>query len=542
MDTPGPPSLAYLQQCVSLYRGLFALIREQRSEAEVIHFVVDAIYEHFRDYRCVFSVLSPGGEVKIRYSREAESARSLIDKTVNIAGAVGLEEAFRAGKANVVSDIRLEPAFAMSAESIVAIGGNISRVDVPVFAIDDQIYILSLTHSTPIQWAPEVVELLKEMAQPVELLLREARSREEYQRTETMFNQFADNVELVFWMSDTKKNEMIYVSPSYEQIWGRTAQSLYENPISFLEAIHPGDRERVRAAVMKQPEGNYLEEYRVVRPDGKVRWVKDRAFLVRDNAGKVYRIVGIAEDITALREAQDRLVYTQAQVVSNAKFAALGEMASGIAHEINNPLAVIHGLSVQLQELFREGSASVPMVLESLSSMEKMSNRIAAIVKGLKTFSRSTVGDPMSPADLNLVVQETMALCEARLKASEVVVQVKLPAEPVMVSCRSAEISQVLLNLISNAFDAVQGVAAPSVSVEVVRHGNRARIQVEDSGVGITPAVRDRIFQPFFTTKEVGKGTGLGLSISKGIIEAHGGTLFLDMSAKRTRFVIELPA
>jgi two-component system cell cycle sensor histidine kinase/response regulator CckA len=356
-----------------------------------------------------------------------------------------------------------------------------------------------------------------------------------------MFHQFADNVEVVLWMSDTAKNEIIYVSPSYEQIWGRTAQSLYENPMSFVEAIHPDDRDRVLAAVMKQAEAPYQEEYRVVRPDGNIRWVKDRAFLVRDAGGKVYRIVGIAEDITALREAQDRLVYTQAQVVSNAKFAALGEMASGIAHEINNPLAVIHGLSVQLQELFRDGSASAPMVLDSLGSMEKMANRIAAIVKGLKTFSRSTVGDPMVPADLNLVVQETMAMCEARMKASEVMVHVVLPPKPVMVSCRSAEISQVLLNLISNAFDAVQGVALPCVRVEVVRREKNARIQVEDTGMGIDAAVRERIFQPFFTTKEVGKGTGLGLSISKGIIEAHGGTLFLDSTTKGTRFVIELP-
>ncbi len=110
-----------------------------------------------------------------------------------------------------------------------------------------------------------------------------------------------------------------------------------------------------------------------------------------------------------------------------------------------------------------------------------------------------------------------------------------------MVPCRSNEISQVLLNLVSNAVDAVNSHSSDrSIFVGVTSSNGLARIVVEDSGPGIDPAQRDRIFHPFFTTKEVCKGTGLGLSISKGIVEAHGGTLFLDTSAKTTRFVVEL--
>ena len=170
-----------------------------------------------------------------------------------------------------------------------------------------------------------------------------------------------------------------------------------------------------------------------------------------------------------------------------------------------------------------------------------MSNRIAAIVKGLRTFSRTSAADPLTPANLNAIAQETGAMCEPKLKAANVPFSVTLPDETIAVRCRPAEISQVILNLVNNAADAVAAVGSGWVKLEVSCEAERARIVVEDSGAGVPAESREKIFQPFFTTKEVGKGTGLGLSISKGIVEAHGGVLFLDVSAKITRFVVELP-
>jgi PAS domain S-box-containing protein len=342
-------------------------------------------------------------------------------------------------------------------------------------------------------------------------------------------------------MADLTTNQAVYVSPNFEEIWGRPVKSILEDINLFFEAIHPDDRERVRLAHSKQQEKGMDQIYRVVKPNGETRWIKDRGFVVRNESGEAYRIVGVAEDITALHETEERLEATRAQMISNAKFAALGEMASGIAHEINNPLAVIHGLTVHLQELFHGERASPSMVIESLASMEKMCNRIAAIIKGLRTLSRHTEGDPKVFCDLNGIVQETMAMCDAKLRHEDIQLKIGLPSSRVMVPCRSNEISQVLLNLVSNAVDAVNSHSSDrSIFVGVTSSNGLARIVVEDSGPGIDPAQRDRIFHPFFTTKEVCKGTGLGLSISKGIVEAHGGTLFLDTSAKTTRFVVEL--
>jgi PAS domain S-box-containing protein len=113
----------------------------------------------------------------------------------------------------------------------------------------------------------------------------------------------------VFWMTDLQKRRMIYVSPGYEIIWGRTRESLYAEPHSWMEAVHPDDRERVRqAALTKQAGGEYDEEYRIVRPEGEVRWIRDRAYPVRDEGGQVYRIVGIAEDITERKRLEAEIL------------------------------------------------------------------------------------------------------------------------------------------------------------------------------------------------------------------------------------------
>lgn len=531
-----------LQRRLSLYRSLLSLIRIPRAEDEVIRFVVETIYEHFPDCRACISRLDEKNIVHLLYSRQAAGLPSLEGQSVDLGEVPGLAQQFREGKALVVKDLREVPAFAPYVGRLLGIGGNPCRLDVPFVDPEGEVGILSLGKGVPTFWDQETVDVMKEISELVRLILRDARTQKNLRRTETIFHQFANSVNVVFWMSDPRKNEMTYVSPAYEQIWGRSVDSLYREPLSFLDAVHCDDHDRVAEAIRKQPEGPYEQIYRVVRPNGELRWVKDRGFRVRGENGEVLRIAGITEDITLLREAEERLKATQAQVISNAKFAALGEMASGIAHEINNPLAVIHGLSVQLQELFRNGAAPTSMVLESLGSVEKMANRIAGIVKGLRTFSRQTEGDPMSPTDLSSVVQETMAMCEAKLRAAGILVSVNALPGQAVACCRSSEISQVLLNLVSNAYDAVVGSANGAVAVDVRREGRFARIVVEDSGPGIDPAQRDRIFQPFFTTKDVGHGTGLGLSISKGIVEAHGGALFLDTASRKTRFVVELPA
>jgi PAS domain S-box-containing protein len=146
------------------------------------------------------------------------------------------------------------------------------------------------------------------------------RAEAELQEAENRFRQLAENIDGVFWMSDPRKPQVLFVSPAYKQIWGRTSQSLYERPESFLEAIHAEDRKRVRDSLRRQLRGQYTsEEYRVVRPDGSVCWVWDRSFPIKDKSGQVYRVGGIAVDVTARKQAE------QALAASERRFRALVE-------------------------------------------------------------------------------------------------------------------------------------------------------------------------------------------------------------------------
>ncbi|HEY4485715.1 MAG TPA: EAL domain-containing protein [Nitrospiria bacterium] len=154
----------------------------------------------------------------------------------------------------------------------------------------------------PARLIPAIERELKD----VEERRRRKRAEEQHRQSEERFRQIAESIREVFWMTNPDKNEMLYISPGYETIWGRTCKDLYEHPESWLETIHPEDRDRVlKAAMEKQGQGTYDEEYRILQPDDSVRWIRDRAFPVRDESGRVYRITGIAEDITDRRKAEE---------------------------------------------------------------------------------------------------------------------------------------------------------------------------------------------------------------------------------------------
>src|SRR5262249_16962008 len=157
-----------------------------------------------------------------------------------------------------------------------------------------------------------------------------------------------ENIPGVFWMSDARNPQILFISPAYEEVWGHTCQSLYEGPHSYLEAIHPEDRERVREAARRQLLGEYTnDQYRVGRPDGSGRWVWDRGFPIRDQAGQVYRVGGIAEDITARKQAEEALKEADRR---KDEFLAM------LAHELRNPLAPIRNAL----EIIRMAGATGP--------------------------------------------------------------------------------------------------------------------------------------------------------------------------------------
>ncbi len=244
---------------------------------------------------------------------------------------------------------------------------------------------------------------------------------------------------------------------------------------------------------------------------------------------------------TVLRErAEQELENERAKFIQAAKMSTLGEMAGGVAHEINNPLTTISlGIDNVIQEIQINGDPRI--VVEQLSQLQATVFRIANIIKALRTFSRDAQADPLHQVPLKKIVEDTLRLCRSKFEACGVRLEVIPFDETLKVEIQETQISQVLLSLLSNSFDAVQSSSEKWIRIEVRKISQMLELAVVDSGPGIPAHVREKMFQPFFTTKDIGKGSGLGLSVAKGVIEGHGGSILYDSNSVHTRFVICLP-
>lgn len=233
----------------------------------------------------------------------------------------------------------------------------------------------------------------------------------------------------------------------------------------------------------------------------------------------------------------------EATILESQKMATLGEMASSIAHEINNPLAIIvgnvHLLTRQFSKLEEDETRKTS--LEHLDKIGKTALRIEKIVKGMRHFSRDASLDDMRVVKVNDLIEDSLTLCHERFRNGNVTLNVKVTCTG-EIYCRDTQISQVILNLLNNSFDAIQSLDDKWVEIIVQEVDSQVEIVITDSGLGIPKEIQQKIFMPFFTTKEIGKGTGLGLSISRGIVESHKGTFKIDQNHPHTRFIIQLPA
>lgn len=238
-------------------------------------------------------------------------------------------------------------------------------------------------------------------------------------------------------------------------------------------------------------------------------------------------------------KALEQLEEQRKQAIQSEKLSALGEMASGIAHEINNPLTIISTMAMNLRRP-KSTLESDLKLNESLNKIISTGGRIAKIISGLHAFSRDSFNDPMIPYSIKKIIDNTLELCHERLKSKNIDLKI-LPFEDLEVDCREVQIAQVIMNLLNNSVDAIERDDEKWIQIDVQDLGDKAVIIISDSGKKIPNAVAEKIMQPFFTTKEIGKGTGLGLSISKGIIENHRGKFYFDRKAQNTTFVIELP-
>lgn len=256
-----------------------------------------------------------------------------------------------------------------------------------------------------------------------------------------------------------------------------------------------------------------------------------------------------------VQERTDERDNERMKAVNSARLASLGEISAGLAHEVNNPLAVIQGtvdlIEYQLSLMAKTSPmnqtdvsrSSSPGPLEAhLSTISRMVSRIGGIVKGLKYLSRDGSSDPDLEFSVNSMISEVKDLWDIQMKFKGITFHVDLPADEVRVRGQEVQISQVVVNLVQNAADAVRSSATPTVKLVLRDLENHCLISVHDNGPGVAPEHIEKIFQPFFTTKPVGQGTGLGLSIAQGIVQQHGGELRMYRHDSTTIFEVRLAA
>lgn len=238
------------------------------------------------------------------------------------------------------------------------------------------------------------------------------------------------------------------------------------------------------------------------------------------------------------REAETKRIAAMAHA---AKMATLGQIAAGVAHEINNPVSTASLIAALLKRSVTSGTVSAEFVDTQVNRLELCMQRITKIVSELRGFSRDAVRDPFRLESLQTIFTETLDLCSAGFGLKNISLICDEVSPNWRVWCRASQISQVLLNLLCNAQDAVCDCEERWVRIEVSEREADYEISVSDSGPGVPEAIRDKVMTPFFTTKGPGHGTGLGLSISANIMVDHGGVLYLDDEASTTRFVVRIP-
>jgi PAS domain S-box-containing protein len=330
-------------------------------------------------------------------------------------------------------------------------------------------------------------------------------------------------------------NRVLDWDASMYRLYGMDREKFGHDYDAWASSLAPATAEMAKAALEHaiEGQGEFNLTFEIITPAGMRKHIGARATVVRDEQGRATMMYGINWDRSKEVEMESFIQQERQKAIRNAKLASLGEMAAGIAHEINNPLAVIEASAFLLPRC-REDEEKFDGRIEAI---RKGTERIARIVKGLRKFSRSSENVVHQPERISELLAEALVLTEARAKRHSVSLEADCTTSASIV-CDGVEIEQVLVNLINNAIDAVSEREERWVRVRVEEQDSRVELSVTDSGGGISSEVERRLFEPFFTTKPVGEGTGLGLSISKGILEDHGASIALDRTSPNTRFVI----
>jgi signal transduction histidine kinase/DNA-binding response OmpR family regulator len=363
------------------------------------------------------------------------------------------------------------------------------------------------------------------------------------------FQHLVEHIQEVFWIALPDHSKILYMSPRYEVVWGRNCANLVDHPHDLWDAVHPQDQEYVLTRVAGGATAGFKAEFRIIRPNQAVRFLRIQTFPLRNSFGEVIRMAGVAEDMTEERRVQETLVKTERQFRQASRMEAIGTLAGGIAHDFNNILTSILGYT----EL---GLASVPKGSRTQRNLQEVmtaGHRAKHLVLQILAFSRQS-GQGKKPTSIHTVIQEALELLRATIPTTIEIRHSLMTKASVLAD--STQLHQVVINICTNAEYAMRetgdlleiiledwDVKEENVrSVSGLQIGPHVRLTIQDNGAGMSSDVLERMFDPFFTTKPIGEGSGMGLAVVHGIVANHGGALMVESTVgKGTKVEVYLP-
>lgn len=343
-------------------------------------------------------------------------------------------------------------------------------------------------------------------------------AEQELRKSEEQLRLIAENLEPLVWLY-SHDEKPIYMSPMFEKVWGIPIEKWYEDGSVCLKAVIPEDREMVSIAFKKLflDSSNYDLEYRIVRPDGSIRVIRDQAFPIIDKNGHTYRVAGIAEDITNRQQEQQRTIKAM------ERLSEIGELAATIIHEVRNPLTtVLMGLNYfDRMDLPETAKKRLTLALDEAERLKRLLNEILL-------YAKHEVIQPV-PVDMNNLTMEIIENIASTQVAIGKQIIFEATPESLIVLGDKDKLTQVLINILQNACEAVPEGEQISVSFSSITSSRQICLQVQNRGNLISPELLPNLTKPFITTKS--NGNGLGLAIVKKIVEAHGGKLEIASSA-----------
>lgn len=359
------------------------------------------------------------------------------------------------------------------------------------------------------------------------------------QQSEEKFRQIADNINEIFWMSDLNLEEVLYVNPAYEKVWGKTCESLYADPKSFLNNVYPEDRERVINNLKLNSKKEFNIEYRIILPDGSIRWVCDRRFPVKNSEGEVYRLAGVTQDITERKQGEEVSRTLEKERELNDLKLRFFSMAS---HEFRTPLSTIL-VSAQLLENSSKDWTEEKK-LKNLHRIQSAAKLMTQLLTDILTLTRAESGNldfNPQPLDLDKFCNSVVEEVEVSYPTQQNIFFInQSPCQP---ACMDEKLlHSILNNLLCNAIKYSQKDS--HIYLLLRCEGENAIFQIKDQGIGIMPEDKQKLYEYFYRGQNVRDvpGTGLGLPLVKKCVDLHGGTITVDSEVRvGTTFTVTIP-